>query len=75
MLFAMDGQVNKFGWCSQENIDDWDFTSTVNTAGFYTIEPASWIVDAVAASYAIIFWTVQGTYIGPVPGAALRLHL
>jgi hypothetical protein len=62
MLFAMDGQVNKFGWCSQENIDDWDFTSTTNTAGFYTIEPASRIVDAIAASYAIIFWTVQGTY-------------
>jgi hypothetical protein len=62
MIFAMDGQVNKFGWCSQENIDDWDFASTTNTAGFYTIEPASRIVDAVAAAYSIVFWTVQGAY-------------
>jgi len=62
MLFAMGGAVNKFGWCSQENITDWDFASTTNTAGFYSIEPASRIIDAVTTQYSTIFWTVQGAY-------------
>jgi len=62
MLFAMGGAVNKFGWCSQENITDWDFASVTNTAGFYSIEPASRIIDAVTTQYSTIFWTVQGAY-------------
>ena len=63
MLFAMDGNSNMFGWCSQENIEDWDFANVENTAGFYSIEPASRIVCAMAAQYSIIFWTVQGAYV------------
>ena len=62
MLFCPDGVTNKFCWCSQENIEDWNFSSVENTAGFYTIEPASRIVNAMAAQYAIIFWTVEGAY-------------
>ena len=53
----------KFAWCSQEDIEDWNFTSVENTAGFYSVEPASRIVNAMAAQYAIIFWTVQGAYV------------
>jgi hypothetical protein len=63
MLFAMDGNSNMFGWCSQENIEDWDFSSVEYTAGFYSIEPASRIICAMAAQYSIIFWTVQGAYV------------
>lgn len=62
MLFAMGGEVNRFGWCSQENITDWDFASLTNTAGFYSIEPASRIIDAVTTQYSTIFWTVEGAY-------------
>ena len=63
MLFGMGGKYARFGWCSQENIDDWDFTSTVNTAGFYDIQPASRMVTAEAVRGAIIFWTVQGSFV------------
>ena len=63
ILFAMDGVTNQFGWCSQEDIEDWDFANIENTAGFYAIEPASTIINAEVAQYSIIFWTVQGAYI------------
>jgi len=63
ILFSMDGNTAQFGWCSQENIEDWDFLSTTNTAGFYAIEPASRIINAMAAQYSVIFWTVQGAYV------------
>jgi hypothetical protein len=63
MLFGMGGEVNKFGWCDQENIDDWDFMSQENTAGFYSVEPANRIVCAMQAQYAIIFWTTSGAYV------------
>jgi hypothetical protein len=63
MLFGMGGRVNKFGWCSQENIEDWDFANTTNTAGFYEVEPMSRIIDAQIARYSTIFWTVSGSYV------------
>jgi hypothetical protein len=63
MLFGMGGKVNKFGWCSQEDIDDWNFADTTNTAGFYEVEPMSRIIDAQVARYTTIFWTVAGSYV------------
>ena len=63
LLFGMGGKVNKFGWCSQEDIEDWDFANTLNTAGFYEVEPMSRIIDAQVARYTVIFWTVQGAYV------------
>jgi hypothetical protein len=74
MLFAMGGRSTGSAG-AQENIDDWDFASTTNTAGFYSIEPASRIIDAVTTQYSTIFWTVEGAYAVSVQGAAFRLHL
>lgn len=59
---AIEFGVNSFGWCDQENIDDWNFTSIENTAGYYSVEPANRIVCAMQAQYAIIFWTTSGAY-------------
>jgi hypothetical protein len=63
ILFGMEGRINKFGWCSQENIEDWDFANTQNEAGVYEVEPMSRIIDAQVARYTTIFWTVQGAYV------------
>jgi hypothetical protein len=63
MLFGMGGKVNAFGWCDQENVEDWNFGDPLNTAGFYEVEPVSRIIDARVARYTTIFWTVQGTYV------------
>ena len=63
ILFGMGGQANKFGWCDQENIEDWNFADPLNTAGFYEVQPSSRIIDAQVARYTTIFWTVQGAYV------------
>ena len=68
MLFGMDVPLfpnahARFGWCSQENIEDWNFGSTTNTAGYYDIQPASRILAAEQVRGAVIFWTVQGAFV------------
>jgi hypothetical protein len=63
MLFGMGGKVNSFGWCDQEDVENWNFADPLNTAGFYEVEPLSRIIDAQVARYTTIFWTVRGAYI------------
>lgn len=44
ILFGLAGAANEFGWCDQENIENWDFASTVSKAGFQPVEPRAPIV-------------------------------
>lgn len=60
ILFGAGGQFNREAWCSQENIEDWNYASVTNTAGFYDIEPASPIIAASKAGDEIIFFTAAG---------------
>lgn len=62
ILFGIGGQFNRFGWCSIDNILDWNFASTTNTAGFFDVEPAGFMQGAVVTKMGIIFGTVVGTY-------------
>jgi hypothetical protein len=57
MLFAMGGNTSDFGWCSQEDIEDWDFASTTNTAGMYTVDPYSPIISVHLSSAGILIFT------------------
>jgi hypothetical protein len=47
ILFGIDGYPRRFGWCSQEDIGDWDFVSTTNTAGFLDVDSEGVLVAAV----------------------------
>lgn len=60
MIFGLDGTFNRFGWCSQENINDWNFASTLNTAGFFDIQPASPFVAGKYAGDGVVFFTANG---------------
>jgi hypothetical protein len=62
MLFGMNGNQGDFGWCSQENINDWDFASTLNTAGMYTVDPLSPIVAAQISDVGITVHTPAMTH-------------
>lgn len=62
MLFQMGGNVADFGWCSEANLDDWNFASTTNTAGMYTIDPFSPIVAAHSSSVGISVHTPAMTH-------------
>jgi hypothetical protein len=57
MLFQMGGNFGDFGWCSQEDLGDWNFSSTTNTAGMYTVDPYSPIVAVQLASTGITVFT------------------
>ena len=57
MLFGMNGEFGDIGWCSQENINDWDFGSITNTAGAYTVDPLSPIVGARMSAAGVLVFT------------------
>lgn len=62
ILFQMGGNVADLGWCSEANIDDWNFASLVNTAGFYTLDPFSPIVAAHASGKLVTVHTPAMTH-------------
>ena len=63
MLFGMGGKFADLGWCSEENIEDWDFASLVNTAGKYTVDPYSPIAAAHSSAAGITVHTPSMTHI------------
>jgi hypothetical protein len=58
----MGGQFADLGWCSAENIDDWDFASLVNTAGKFTLDPFSPIIAAHSSAIGISVHTPAMTH-------------
>jgi hypothetical protein len=62
MLFGMGGQFGDIGWCSQENITDWNFASITNTAGAYTVDPLSPIVAVKLSSAGVLAFTPAMTH-------------
>ena len=62
MLFQMGGEEADFGWCSEENINDWNFASTTNTAGKYTADPFAPIIAAHSSSVGVSIHTPAMTH-------------
>jgi len=63
MLFGMGGSFGDIGWCSQEDISDWNFASITNTAGTYTVDPLSPIAAAHLSSAGILAFTPAMTHV------------
>jgi hypothetical protein len=63
MIFGMGGNLSDFGWCSQEDLSDWNFASITNTAGEYTADPYSPIVAAHLSSAGILVFTPAMTHL------------
>jgi len=63
MLFGMGGNYGDFGWCSQEDLNDWNFASITNTAGMYTVDPLSPIVAARLSAAGILVFTPTMTHV------------
>lgn len=62
MLFGMGGNLADYGWCSAEDITDWNFSSIINTAGMYTADPYSPIVAAQLSDVGITVHTPAMTH-------------
>ena len=63
MLFQMGGNAADFGWCSQEDLNDWNFASTINTAGEFTVYPYSPIIGAHSSAIGVLAFTPAMTHI------------
>jgi hypothetical protein len=63
MLFGMGGNFGDIGWCSQEDIEDWDFASIINTAGMYTVDPLSPVAAVRLSSVGILAFTPAMTHV------------
>lgn len=63
MLFGMGGDFRSFGWCDQENYNDWNFASTSSKAGSYNVEPSSPIISTTMTRDGIIFHTAVKTHL------------
>jgi hypothetical protein len=57
MLFGAGGEPRRVAWCSRENYNDWDFSSTTNTAGFFDLDTPGWIVHACKIRGGILIFT------------------
>ncbi|HEY4252592.1 MAG TPA: hypothetical protein VGM87_15370, partial [Roseomonas sp.] len=57
MLFGAAGVPYRVAWCSREDINDWDFASSTNTAGFFDLGISGFIVSAVRVRGGILVFT------------------
>jgi hypothetical protein len=57
MLFGAGGVPYRVAWCSREDINDWDFASTTNTAGFFDLSISGFIVNAVRVRGGVLIFT------------------
>jgi hypothetical protein len=62
VIFGLGGVFNKWGWCSQEDIEDWDFLDPLNTAGSYEMFPAQRILCAIALKSGVLWFTTEKAY-------------
>jgi len=49
--------MNKYAWCDQEDIEDWDFANVNSQAGFNFVQPASPVISAHKSGNDILFFT------------------
>lgn len=63
IMFSINGGFRTFGWCDQENYNDWNFASTTNKAGSYDVEPASPLITALSSKNGIVFFTAKKAYV------------
>ena len=62
MLMQMGGDYARFGWCDQEDVENWLFTDITSMAGYYSIEPAGPIIAARATRFGVIIFLPDAIY-------------
>jgi hypothetical protein len=62
IIFGIANDSRALGWCSQEDIEDWNFADPLNTAGEYFIEPSAFIVGGSVVGARVVFFTTRKVY-------------
>jgi hypothetical protein len=63
IVFGFGGDLSTWGWCDQEDIENWNFADPLSTAGTYNIEPAAPIIAATTMVNGVMMFTPVGVYI------------
>ena len=57
VLIGAGGYPRRVAWSSRENYNDWDFSSTTNTAGYLDLETATSLKMCAAVREGTLIWT------------------
>jgi hypothetical protein len=57
VLIGAGGNSRRVAWSSREDYTDWDYTSTVNTAGYLDLDTSSKIIMCAAVREGTLIWT------------------
>lgn len=57
IVFGADGIMNRYAWCDQEDIENWEFADVNSKAGFQEVQPASPIIACSMSGDEVIFFT------------------
>ena len=63
MVFGKGGDRRKFGWCDQEDINNWNIASLTSKAGEYDVEPAAPILSACVCNDGVLMFTTLKVYL------------
>jgi hypothetical protein len=63
MVGHVNGEARRIAWCSRENINDWNFASTTNTAGFIDIQTPGIITGLSKVREGILVFTTADVWI------------
>lgn len=63
VLLGANGVARRVGWCSREDITDWNYSSTTNTAGFLELDAASFLITGEVVQQGSLIWSDRDLYL------------
>ena len=63
VLLQAGGNMRRVGWCSREDITDWDFSSTTNTAGYYDLQSETPILNGSPVREGTLIWSTNRVFL------------
>lgn len=63
MALAADGNPRRLAWSSRETVEDWNFASTTNTAGYLDLETTTALLTAVKVREGILVFSESDVFL------------
>lgn len=63
MALGVGGNPRRLGWSSRETVEDWNFASTTNTAGFIDIETSTPLLTAINVREGVLLFSETEVFI------------
>jgi hypothetical protein len=68
MLLQPGGEARSIGWCSRENLNDWDFASLTNTAGILPLHAESPLMSFTLVREGVLIWSETEAFLARYVG-------